>query len=131
MQSGGNLAGSRGAKERDLVATLGVCDLVAIQGLDHRPEPTCPASQGSLQRKDKCRLSCTSKLNRLRIGLLPCGRGDKDDLEGLESKVSERPMPAQCLLYFQVQLSRSELGPQAVELASCSWGLPTGAGCGQ
>lgn len=66
-----------------------------------------------------------------------CGRGDKyytgmfDDLEGVETKVSERPMPAQCLLYFQVQLPRSELGPQAAELVSCSWGVPTGASCEQ
>lgn len=53
MQSGGSLARSRGAKERDLAATLGICDLVAIQGIDHRRETTCRTSQGLLRRKDK------------------------------------------------------------------------------
>lgn len=49
MQPGDNLARSRRAKERDLVATLGICVLVAVQGIDHRPETTCPTSQGSLR----------------------------------------------------------------------------------
>lgn len=54
-----------------------------------------------------------------------------DDLEGVESKVSERPTPTQCLLYFHVQLLGLSWVPRLqswqVVAGECPLGLAVGS----